>query len=126
MKVEVSIGEVVDKVTILSIKVEKFQNEAKRANAKKEYDALVLDIIAIGITPELDEYKRLRAINVVLWNIEDSIRVKEKNGEFDDEFIRLARSVYFENDTRAEIKKEINIKYASDFVEEKEYVDYKG
>lgn len=126
MLVQVSVGEVVDKVTILSIKLEKFKDKIKKANVQKEYDTLIKNINEIGINENSAEFKELRAVNVKLWNIEDSIRIKESKGQFDDEFIQIARSVYFENDTRAEIKKKINLKYGSDLVEEKEYVEYKG
>ena len=68
----------------------------------------------------------LKEVNIALWEIEDSIRIKEMNKEFDEQFIELARSVYYKNDVRAEIKKEINLTYNSAFVEEKEYADYKG
>ena len=68
----------------------------------------------------------LKAVNERLWEIEDEIRLKEKAGEFDDEFVRLARSVYFENDERARIKKELNLALGSEFVEEKSYEDYRG
>ena len=126
MLVEVSIGEVVDKVTILSIKLEKFQDIVKRENVQKEYNILIKDINELGISEESEDFKDLRQVNVKLWNIEDRIRVKELHKEFDKEFIEVARSVYFENDVRAEIKKRINVKFGSDLIEEKEYVDYKG
>lgn len=126
MLVEVSIGEVVDKVTILSIKLEKFQDIVKRENVQKEYNILIKDINELGITEDSEDFKDLREVNVKLWNIEDRIRVKELHKEFDKEFIEVARSVYFENDVRAEIKKRINVKFGSDLIEEKEYVDYKG
>ncbi len=126
MLVEVSIGEVVDKVTILSIKLEKFKDAQKKMNVQKEYDTLIKDINKLGIDENSPEFQELRAVNVKLWNIEDSIRVKEFNKEFDEEFIQIARSVYFENDTRAEIKKKINLKFGSSLIEEKEYVEYKG
>lgn len=126
MLVEVSIGEVVDKVTILSIKLEKFKDENKRKNVLNEYNVLKKDIESLGINEKTQEFIDLKEVNLKLWNIEDSIRIKESKGEFDNEFIQIARSVYFENDVRAEIKKKINLKFGSEFVEEKEYVDYKG
>jgi hypothetical protein len=78
----------------------------------------------MGITADSDEYKRLKAVNIKLWHIEDNIRIEEYNQRFGEEFIQLARSVYFENDERAAIKKEINVKFGSLLVEEKEYVNY--
>jgi len=125
MRIEVSVGEVVDKVTILEIKTEKFKNPEKLANVMKEYQILKKVMGKDGITTDSDEFKRLKEVNLKLWHIEDDIRIKEQKKEFDDAFIELARSVYFENDVRAEIKKEINLKYNSELVEEKEYVDYK-
>ncbi len=125
MLVEVSIGEVVDKVTILSIKLEKFKDLNKKKNVQKEYDTLIKNIEEIGINENSEEFKELRAVNVNLWHIEDNIRIKEQKNEFDSVFIEIARSVYFENDVRAEIKKKINLKYGSSLVEEKEYVEYK-
>ena len=78
-----------------------------------------------GISSSLPGYIQLREINLKLWDIEDKIRVKESLKQFDDEFIELARSVYFTNDDRATIKKDINLEFDSNLVEEKEYVDYK-
>jgi hypothetical protein len=126
MKIEVSIGEVVDKVTILEIKKEKFKNAEKLANVVKEYELLKKDIEAIGITTSSDEFIRLKEVNLKLWHIEDDIRIEEQKQNFGETFIKLARSVYFENDDRAAIKKEINLKFGSELVEEKEYVDYKN
>jgi hypothetical protein len=124
MKIDVSIGEVVDKVTILEIKLEKFKDEAKKANVKKEYEILKKEMEKEGISNESDEFKRLKEVNLKLWDIEDSIRIQEAHKKFGEKFIKLARSVYFENDVRATIKKEINLKYGSELIEEKEYVDY--
>ncbi len=125
MKIDVSIGELVDKVTILSIKLEKMSDPEKRANVKKEHGMLVGPMNDAGIFEDSDEFVRLKAINLTLWDIEDRIRVKETEKAFDAEFIDLARSVYFTNDDRAAVKKEINLKFNSDLVEEKEYVEYK-
>jgi len=125
MKIDVSIGELVDKVSILKIKLKKVKNEDKLKNIKKEYDLLKVSMEQCGITTDSKYFKRLEQVNSRLWVIEDDIRIKESKQEFDDGFIRLARSVYFENDERAALKKEINLKYGSDLIEEKEYVDYK-
>ncbi|MBM4402824.1 MAG: hypothetical protein FJ042_00300 [Candidatus Cloacimonetes bacterium] len=125
MKIEVSIGELVDKVSILEIKQENITNPAKLVNVNKEYALLVSDMQSLGITPLADEYQRLKAVNQRLWNIEDNIRILESKQDFGADFIALARNVYFENDTRAEIKKEINLRYGSELIEEKEYVQYK-
>ncbi len=125
MKIEVSVGELVDKVSILDIKREKFQNKEKLENVKKEFQILLKRMKEIGIDTKNPYYKRLKEVNLKLWNIEDKIRQKEAKKEFDDEFIELARSVYFNNDDRAAIKKKINLEFNSDLVEEKEYVNYK-
>ncbi|MBI9072006.1 MAG: hypothetical protein JEY94_10425 [Melioribacteraceae bacterium] len=125
MKIEISVGELVDKVTILKIKLERIKNEDKLKNVQKEFDVLSKSLSETVITEESGEYKELKKINETLWEIEDEIRIKEQKQEFDEEFIKLARSVYFENDVRAEIKKRINILTGSDLHEEKEYVDYK-
>jgi len=126
VKIDISTGELVDKVTILSIKQEKISNPEKLANVIKEYAILITPMNDAGIFVDSDEFIRLKDINLKLWDIEDRIRVKEVENAFDDEFISLARSVYFINDDRAAVKKEINLKYNSDLVEEKEYVDYKN
>jgi len=126
VKIDISTGELVDKVTILSIKQEKISNPEKLANVSKEYDILIKPMNDAGIFVDSDEFTRLKDINLKLWDIEDRIRVKEVENAFDDEFISLARSVYFINDDRAAVKKEINLKYNSDLVEEKEYVNYKN
>ena len=125
MKIEISFGELVDKVSILSIKLEKIKNHNKLKNIKKEYDLLYDSMQKSGITKDSEDFKNLVAVNLKLWDIEDKIRIKEANKEFDDDFIQLARSVYFENDKRAEIKKQINLTFGSELIEEKEYVQYK-
>jgi hypothetical protein len=125
MKIDVSNGELVDKVTILSIKLNKFESREKRQNVQKEFQLLYQSMLAIGISEETSEYKDLLKVNLVLWEIEDLIRSKEARKEFDNEFIRLARRVYFENDKRSEIKRKINIATDSKLIEEKEYVEYR-
>ena len=125
MKIDISIGELVDKVTILSIKLEKFNDKVKKANVNKEYDILTIPMNELGININSSEFKDLREINLKLWHIEDDIRIEESKSDFGEKFIELARSVYFINDDRAAVKKEINLKYKSDLIEEKEYVDYK-
>ena len=125
MKIDISIGELVDKVSILSIKLEKIKNPDKLKNIKKEYDLLYESMKKTGITKDSEQFINLVQVNLSLWDIEDKIRIKEAKNEFDDDFIQLARSVYFENDKRAEIKKQINLTFGSDLIEEKEYVQYK-
>ena len=119
----ISIGELVDKITILEIKKNKLQN-SKLKNVLKELSYLreLIEKHKIAITDDL--FFQLKEVNLSLWNIEDQIRIKEKNKEFDNTFIELARSVYFKNDKRAEIKKSINQLCNSEITEEKFYSDY--
>jgi hypothetical protein len=124
MKIEVSVGEIVDKLSILKIKTDFIKDEEKLNNVKKEYDYLY-DIVFNEMKIEQSDFFDMVSINQKLWKIEDDIRDKERNKTFDDEFIELARSVYFTNDERAEVKKLINLKYGSLFVEEKSYSNYK-
>jgi uncharacterized protein YukE len=126
--VPVSYGELLDKIAILQIKSERIGDPAKLANVRKELDALEATWAAHPASREdiADLRAALKAVNERLWAIEDDIRLKEKAQAFDDEFIRLARSVYFENDERARIKKDINLKLGSAYVEEKSYQDYRA
>ena len=124
VKIKISLGELVDKVTILSIKSLNIKDPDKLKNITKEYELLRQSMISAGILPDSDVFRRLAAVNTRLWDIEDRIRRKEANKEFDDEFVELARSVYFTNDERAAIKREINVASGSDLIEEKEYTPY--
>jgi len=123
MKIEISIGEIVDKLSILQIKQDNINDISKLINIKNEY-LYLYKIVFAELNIHMDDYIPLLNINQKLWGIEDQIRIKEKKQEFDNEFIELARSVYITNDKRAELKKEINIKYGSKFVEEKSYEKY--
>ena len=122
MKIEVSNGEILDKITILRLKLEHIYDKDKRANIIKEYDFLKEASEEINYSDNL--YHELYLVNKALWKIEDEIRNKERSKEFDQEFIDLARSVYFTNDKRSEIKKQINLESKSEFVEEKSYKNY--
>jgi len=124
MQIEVSNGELVDKVSILKIKLERINSAHKRANIQKEFDLLQAKMTAIPVTEQSDFFQRLLEINTRLWDIEDRIRVKESKGEFDEAFVQLARQVYFQNDKRSQVKREINIQTGSEIIEEKEYVQY--
>jgi hypothetical protein len=125
MNIEVSHGEIVDKLTILQIKKENITDPSKLDNIIKEYDYLLYVVENdLKISTESSEYLELLSINKELWVIEDDIRDKERVKEFDEDFVKLARSVYYTNDVRAKIKKEINLKYSSGFVEEKSYQSY--
>ena len=121
--IPVSLGELVDKITILKIKL-KYLKGGKRVNVKYEYD-LLLDILKDSpITLEDDLIKNLQLINQKLWEVEDQIRKKELNKNFEEEFIELARSVYRLNDERFRIKNNLNQKYNSEIIEKKIYEKY--
>ena len=119
----ISIGELIDKITILEIK-QIYMTGIKLKNINKEMKLLKNILQEQNLKINIDLIKNLKKINKKLWEIEDNIRIKESKQEFDEEFIKLARSVYIENDERASIKKEINQKYNSDLVEEKSYKNY--
>ena len=122
MLIEVSIGEVLDKMSILTIKLNKIEDTDKLRNVSKELSYLTTNIDKDILNDDL--YTELCGVNLRLWEIEDEIRECERKGQFNLEFIRLARAVYHRNDERAEIKKKINLKYGSQFVEEKSYAKY--
>jgi transcriptional regulator of nitric oxide reductase len=126
MQVPVSPGEVLDKITILEIKSERMSDPDKVANVRREL-ALLRETWAQAVTED-DVIRRLHAelkeINETLWDIEDHIRDKERAREFDERFIELARSVYFTNDRRSEVKKQLNLHLGSQIIEEKSYQDY--
>ncbi|MBS0215598.1 MAG: hypothetical protein JSR63_10865 [Proteobacteria bacterium] len=124
--VPVSYGELLDKIAILQIKSERMGDPAKLANVRNELAAAERTWEAHPASAHdiSDLRAQLKAVNERLWVIEDDIRLKEKAQAFDAEFIKLARSVYFENDVRAKIKKDINLALGSTYVEEKSYQDY--
>lgn len=122
MQIEVSIGEVVDKWTILCLKVVKIDDPNKLLNVEKEKNYLSTVIPKDIMEDSLAE--ELHWVNKELWVVEDLLRECERAGEFGLQFIGFARSVYRLNDKRAHIKKQINMKYGSDFVEEKSYRPY--
>ena len=122
-EIEVSVGEIVDKLSILRLKLLNIKDSEKLKNVTKEYNYLY-NIVFNDLKIETSDFDRMVNINKILWDVEDFIRDKEREKQFDSEFIELARSVYITNDQRAEIKKDINIKYGSSFVEEKSYKEY--
>lgn len=126
INVDLSIGEFFDKMTILEIKRERITDRDKLDNINKEYSYLegLLDELSITREDVAEEVGKLKEVNEKLWIIEDDIREKERSKSFDAEFIELARSVYITNDLRSEIKRAINLKLGSDFVEEKSYEEY--
>ena len=123
---EISVGELADKITILEIKLENITDKTKLKNIETELQSLKETYYTYVVqTPELKVLKkRLLEINKMLWDIEDKIRDKERNKEFDIEFIEIARSVYYTNDERCAIKRSINDLTGSRLVEEKSYSDY--
>jgi hypothetical protein len=128
IKVPVSPGELLDKITILRIKSKRMGDEKKLANVRLELQELERTWSASpysksNIAADIDA---LQAVNEKLWVIEDDIRDKERAQAFDAEFVRLARAVYVENDERAAIKRRINLTLGSTLVEEKSYASYKA
>jgi hypothetical protein len=119
----ISLGELIDKITILQIKSKHLQG-AGLVNVKKELDALETTLNNLQLNIDTTLIQRLKEVNQVLWQIEDDIRDQERQKNFGENFIHLARSVYQQNDQRAAIKKEINLSYGSVFVEEKSYQEY--
>lgn len=124
MKIEVSFGEVVDKLSILDIKRDKITDPEKFDNIKREYDYLSSELANNGFYQDSQYYKDLYEVNLELWKIEDRLRELEKEKKFEGEFMYLARKVYITNDKRAKIKYAINMEYKSQFVEEKSYTEY--
>lgn len=127
LEIAVSAGEIIDKITILQIKTERMEDAQKLLNVRKELEYLLQawGHSSYAETDISELQAELKGINEELWVIEDDIREKESAAEFDQQFIELARSVYFTNDRRAEVKKRINLKLQSGFVEEKSYRDYR-
>ena len=126
LHVPVSVGEVLDKITILQIKLAHISDAEKRVNVQNELDAL-LPLVAGDsfITGQMQTLiAELKSVNEALWNIEDDIREQEAAKTFGEEFIRLARAVYVTNDKRAAIKKQINLATGSSLTEEKSYESY--
>ena len=123
---EISAGELLDKITILEIKLEKIQSEIDKKEIQKEYDLLKKkQNESIKLNDELkDLFSSLRETNIKLWDIEDKLRDAEKNKNFDEKFIELARKVYFTNDKRSKIKSKINQILKSNIREIKQYAEY--
>jgi len=127
IEINASVGELLDKISILKIKEQKINNEKKLLNITKEL-GLLSSIAEKFIEKDEKSYKKfmdeLFEINLQLWETEDNIRILENKKNFNDEFIQLARNVYYSNDKRFEIKSKINKFYGSEIVEEKDYEDY--
>jgi len=126
IRIPISPGELLDKITILQIKAERISDPAKVANVTTELE--MLEEVWREAVSDDDEIRalsaELRKINEALWDIEDDIRDEERNKRFGDRFIELARAVYVTNDRRAEAKKKVNLHLNSSIVEEKSYQDY--
>ena len=121
--VPISVGELIDKITILEIK-KKYMSGEKMKNVNNEFKSLKVILNNEKLEVDQNLYLNLKKINTSLWEIEDKIRIKESLKEFDEDFIELARSVYKVNDERSLVKREINLKYNSGIVEEKSYKNY--
>ena len=123
---EISAGELLDKISILEIKLDKIKNTASLKEIDKEYALLRKTMDSnISATDQINQlFKEIKQVNLKLWDIEDKIRICEKNKDFTDNFIELARSVYVTNDKRFKIKSEINKISGSNINEIKQYVDY--
>lgn len=127
LMVEVSVGELLDKITILEIKSERMDDPAKLANVHAELASLRATWEASSLTGQDigDLLRRLKAVNETLWDIEDGLRQLEAAQEFGTDFVSLARSVYYTNDERADLKRQLNVLLGSRLVEEKSYVEYR-
>mgnify|MGYP006921609419 FL=1 len=126
ISVPVSPGELIDKITILEIKSERIADPAKLSNVRRELELLEATWAEAASPVDIAaERASLKRINEELWEIEDDIRIEEKQRRFGERFIDLARSVYVQNDRRAAVKREINLKLGSELVEEKSYEDYR-
>ena len=123
---EISSGELIDKISILEIKLEKIKNKASQDEINKEYNILKeVQNSSIEMTEKLKTLlKEIKEVNLNLWNIEDKLRICEKNKDFGQTFIELARGVYLNNDKRSKIKSKINEVSGSNIKEIKQYVDY--
>ena len=128
IKVPVSPGELLDKITILRIKSARMRDAAKLANVRTELAELerLWNGSPYAAVDVADDVSALLAVNERLWSIEDDIRDKERAQSFDGDFVRLARAVYVENDERAAIKRRLNVKLGSSLIEEKSYAEYKS
>jgi len=124
--IPVSVGELIDKITILEIKSEHIQEPEKQKNVRQELALLneVWERSAFAPRDIRRHREALKSVNRALWDIEDEIRRKEAEGTFDESFVQLARSVYMQNDRRSHIKRRINLELGSELVEEKLYADY--
>lgn len=128
LKIDISIGEALDRLTILKIKLDEIKDEKKLSNIAREFENLRESIVNYAgieiISNDNKAYLELKKVNHELWQVEDKLRLLERNKDFSIHFIELARSVYILNDRRAQIKKLINVSNNSDLIEEKSYEAY--
>ncbi len=126
MKVELPLGDVVDKITILRIKSERIDAPIKRANVARELETLLRawQEAELPQMETLESWEPLLAVNGELWDVEDALRAHERRGDFGPDFVALARAVYRLNDRRASLKRQLNEALGSRLVEEKSYADY--
>jgi hypothetical protein len=122
--IPISIGELFDKISILQIKQEKIKDAIKLKHVDHELELLTSKLESLNLEKASAFIEDIKEINLILWDIEDEIRVKEKQGDFDKEFVSLARSVYKTNDERFLVKNKINEFYGSNVVEVKSYEKY--
>jgi len=122
MLIEVSIGEFIDKISILWIKLNRIQDEKKLQNIQLEYDYLISQVNSVSDSIlNSPDYAELVKANEIIWDCEENFRAIEKTELFDERFINTARTIHSTNDLRADIKKRINLKYNSSFIEEKSH-----
>ena len=123
---EISAGELLDKISILEIKLEKIKDKEGQKEINKEYKILKdAQNLTLGKSDKIDQlFNQIKNVNTTLWDIEDKLRICEKNKDFNENFIKLARGVYFTNDKRASLKAKINKMLGSNIKEIKQYVDY--
>ena len=125
LKIEVAPGELIDKITILEIKLARMGTRRSSGNVQREYAVLTRVADVVLTSPEITMLRsELKSINEMLWQIEDDIRERERRQDFGPDFVRLARAVYRTNDERARVKREINRLLNSTLVEEKAYAPY--
>ena len=123
---EISAGELLDKISILEIKLRKIKDKSGQEEIKKEYNILIkIQNSSIKLTDKIEDlFNEIKKVNLNLWKIEDKLRIYEKKKDFGKDFIELARGVYFNNDKRSKIKSEMNKILGSNIKEVKQYVKY--
>jgi hypothetical protein len=127
--IETSLGELIDKISILEIKIDKIEDSINKEEIAKEYTSLTNTLTKIKLSSDErtrinDFIIKLKEINTRLWNVENEIRLAEKNKNFDKKFIEYARNVYKLNDERAKVKRQVNESFGSNIKEVKKYTEY--